>query len=118
MPWNNEQVLVDKNGKPIPQVENADTGKPESLLGKYGSTYFIQLGTIGMESWENTSGEVTFPSNRFGFAIVNDGTADLTFTINGNTRKVKPGEAHDSLYEAFTSVTVNATSSYRAEVLK
>lgn len=83
-----------------------------------GTPFYRARGTIAMEAWEYGDViPVPFPSNRYGFSIVNDGIADLTFTINGYTRTVKPGEPYNALFKPFTSITINATSAYRAEVL-
>ena len=71
-----------------------------------------------MESWTEANPITTFPTERYGFSIMNDGTADLSFTINGYTRTVKPGEGYNALFEPFTSVSIAATSAYRAEVLR
>lgn len=103
---------------PVPVYYNDETDSYEVLKGVLGGPYYTHRGTVAMEAWDNNSPINTFPSNRYGFAIMNDGTADLTFTINGQTRKVKPGESYSALFEAFTSLAINATSAYRAEVLK
>lgn len=113
------QNLVTANGKPAPQYYNADTDSYEYIQGRNGANSFIQLGTIAMEAWEGTADETrTFSGNRFGFSIVNDGANELQFTINGNTRRLLSGEAYSALFEPFTSVAVQATSPYRAEVRK
>jgi hypothetical protein len=51
-----------------------------------------------------------------GFAVQNDGNANLTFTINGLTITVKPTEGFEDIFEPFTSVQVNATGAFRAVV--
>lgn len=51
-----------------------------------------------------------------GFEIVNDGVANLTYTINGMTFDVKAGEVDYNSFDPFTSVTITATSAYRARV--
>lgn len=87
--------------------------------GSDGAPFYRARGSIAMEAWEGSANTTqTFTSNRYGFSIVNDGTADLTFTINAQTRKVKVGESYSALFEPFTSVTINATSAFRAEVLR
>lgn len=106
------------NGKVAPQFYDEDLDDYVIAAGTNGAPHYRQQGTISMESWDNTNPITTFPSERYGFSIINDGTADLTFTINENTRTVKVGEAYNGLFEPFTSVTVNATGAYRAEVLR
>jgi hypothetical protein len=114
-----DQPLFRAQGKTGPQYFNDDTNSYEVIKGSHGANSFIQLGTVAMEAWEESvSSTKVFGSNRFGFSAINDGAADMTFTINGNTRKLKPSEAYGALFEPFTSVTIVATSTYRAEVLK
>ena len=114
-----DQPLFRAQGKMGPQYYNPATNSYEVIKGRDGANSFIQLGTVAMEAWEESvSSTKTFASNRFGFSAINDGTADMTFAINGQTRKLKPSEAYSALFEPFTSITITATSTYRAEVLK
>ena len=115
----NDRPLFRAQDTPGPQYYNPEKDQYEPIHGRDGANSFIQLGTVAMEAWEGSVNITkTFPSNRFGFSIANDGTADLSFTINGNTRTVKVGESYEALFEAFTSVDIVATSPYRAEVLR
>lgn len=118
MPFNDQKIIRDANNWPIPQYFNPMTNQYEVIEGRDGANSFVQLGTVAQEAWEG-SADITkaFPSNRFGFSIINDGTADLTFTINGQSRTVKSGEGYSALFDAFTQVTINTTGTYRAEVL-
>lgn len=118
MPYNDQKIIRDADRLPVPQYFNESTNQYEPIKGRDGANSFIQLGTIAKEAWEG-SGNITktFPANRYGFSILNDGTGDLTFSINGQTRRVKPGEGYSALFSAFTQVTINTTSDYRAEVL-
>lgn len=114
-----DQPLFKAQGKTGPQYYNPRTNQYEVIKGDHGANSFIQLGTVAMESWEGSTNIIkTFPSNRFGFSAINDGTADMTFTINGNTRRLEPGDAYEALFEPFTSVSIVASSPYRAEVLR
>lgn len=115
----NTNDLKQANGKPAPQYWDEDIADYAYLKGVMGGPYYTHRGTVAMEAWEGSVNETkTFTSNRYGFSVMNDGTADLTFTINGQTRKVKPGEAYSALFQPFTSVTITASTPYRAEVLK
>lgn len=115
----NNKDLKTANGKIAPQFYDESIDDYVIAKGSDGAPYYRARGTIAMEAWEGTANITkTFTSNRYGFSIVNDGTADLTFTINSQTRKVKPGEPYNALFEPFTSVTITATSAYRAEVLR
>lgn len=118
MPANNKDLKL-ANGKIGPQFFDETIDDWGFAKGSDGAPYYRARGTIGMEAWEGSSNITqTFSDNRYGFSVVNDGTADLTFTINTQTRKVKPGEAYSSLFEPFTTVTITATSAYRAEVMR
>ncbi|MBT2722324.1 hypothetical protein [Bacillus sp. ISL-46] len=113
-----KDLLISK-GKIPPQFLDESTGQFVVAKGSDGAPYYRARGTIAMEAWEGSANETkTFDSNRYGFSVMNDGTADLTFVINTQTRKVKPGEAYSSLFDPFTTLTINATSAYRAEVLR
>ena len=56
---------------------------------------------------------ITFTSPMQGFVIVNDGSTNLTFTINGDTYTVKPNEKFPECFEPFTSVTIVTTGAFR-----
>lgn len=118
MAYNTQTVLKDSKGQPAPVYYNPTTDQYEVYQGANGGAYFFQRGTIAMEAWDNTAPITSFPDNRYGFFITNDGTANLTFTINGYTRTVKPGEKYQACFEAFTSLTINASGAYRGEVYK
>jgi len=114
-----DQPLLKAQGVPAPQYFNEEGNQYEVIRGRHGANSFIQLGTVAMESWEGNSNIVkTFPSNRFGFSIINDGASDVTFTINGNKRTLKQYESYNALFEPFTSVQIITISAYRAEVLR
>lgn len=118
MPANNKDLKT-ANGKMAPQFFDEKKDEWELAKGEDGAPYYRARGTIAMEAWEGSANITkTFDSNRYGFSVMNDGTADLTFTINSQTRTVKPGEAYSALFEPFTSVTIAANSAYRAEVLR
>lgn len=118
MPANNRDLKT-ANGKIAPQFYDEDIDEYVIAKGENGAPFYRARGTIAMEAWEgNTNETKSFTGERWGFSIVNDGTADLTFTINGQTRKVLPGEGYNALFEPFTSVFINAASPYRAEVLR
>lgn len=113
-----DKSLVKANGQPAPQYFNPVTDAYEYITGKWGANAFIQHGTIAAEAWEGSATLTkTFPDARYAFSVQNDGTTDLTFSINGQTRRVVPGEGYHALFEPFTSVTITTTSAYRAEVL-
>jgi hypothetical protein len=106
-------------GKIAPQFYDESVGEYVIAKGSDGAPYYRARGTIAMEAWEGSANITkTFTDKRYGFSVMNDGTANLTFTINTQTRTVKPGEAYSALFEPFTTVTIAATTAYRAEVLR
>lgn len=64
----------------------------------------------------STNTTKTYVTAMRGFSIVNDGAADITFTISGKTITVKPNETWDGKFDPFTSVTVVAVGAFRAVV--
>lgn len=59
----------------------------------------------------------TFSSTMNGFVISNDGPSDgasLSFTVNGYTFTVAPGEVFDDSLEPFTNVQITTTVAFRA----
>jgi hypothetical protein len=114
----NTRDLKTANGKIAPQFFDEKTDEYVIAKGENGAPYYRELGSIAMESWTEANPITTFPTSRYGFSVMNDGTADLSFTINGYTRTVKPGEGYSALFEPFTSLTISATGAYRAEVLR
>jgi hypothetical protein len=114
-----DKDLKTAKGKIAPQFYDEVIGDYVIAKGGDGVPYYRARGTIAMESWEGSAiSTQTFSTSRYGFSVSNDGTADLTFTINSQTRKVKPGEVYSALFDAFTTVTITATSAFRAEVLR
>ncbi|UTI44444.1 hypothetical protein [Niallia sp. RD1] len=119
MPANNRDLKTANNGKIAPQYFDSEQDDYFIVEGEEGGAFYRERGSIAMEAWEGSSSTTkTFLSKRYGFSIINDGTADLTFTINEQTRRVKPGEGYNALFEPFTEVSISATSVYRAEVLR
>lgn len=57
---------------------------------------------------------ITFTEDQHSFVISNDGNADLTITINGNSYTVKAGEVFEENFQPFTSVAVVTSVAYRA----
>lgn len=118
MGYNTKTIVTDGASKPISQYYNPLTDEYEPIHGRDGANSFVQLGTVAEEVLDgDMTATHTFETNRHGFSIVNDGTEDLTFTINSQTRKVKPGESYSALFRPFKTVTITATTAYRAEVL-
>lgn len=106
------EELIAKLGIVVDEI-----GKPKQVSNFPIVQNVLVTGGNAKEVWEGNADLIkTFPSNRFGFSIINEGIADLNFTINGVTRKVKPGWGYTNKFDAFLSVEIKATSLYRAEV--
>lgn len=112
-----DKELLRAKGIPAPQYYNEKTDRFEVITGRDGANAFIEKGRIVKDVIEG-SADITksYPTEMFGVGIVNDGTADLTFAINDFSITVKPGEIFDDLFEAFTEITINATSNFRAVI--
>ena len=63
---------------------------------------------------DNVNTEHIFTQPMNGFVITNDGAADLTFTISGDTYIVKPNEVFIESFEPFTQVNVITIGAFRA----
>lgn len=117
VPYNNRAIITDKDKKPVPQYYNPKTDAYEPIEGEYGANSFLQKGTVIKKMWEGSSdGTMIFSEPMYGFGIINDGTSDLTFTINNQMVTVKVGEAFQDLFEPFTKIDIATKSPYRALV--
>lgn len=69
-----------------------------------------------MKDYFTGSTNVTHPFQQLmsGFVISNDGTSDLTITINSLTITVKSGEVFGESFEPFSQVSINTNVPYRA----
>ena len=75
-------------------------------------------GQVVIDSFKgSTSVTKPYANGANGFSIINDGLTLVTFTINGISIEVKPGEGYMAVFNKFTSVTVSATDAFRANVL-
>lgn len=113
-----DKELVKAAGSiPAPQFYNPKTDRYEVITGRDGANAFIEKGRVTKDIFKGTSSVTkTYTTNMFGFAIVNQGDAELTFTINGIDVPVDPYEAFDELFEPFTTVTVTTTGKFKAVV--
>lgn len=118
MPAYNKDLKTAASGKIAPQFYDETLDDYVIANGSDGAPFYRERGSIAMEAWDQSNPVTNFPSNRYGFSIINEGTTDLTFTINGVTRTVRVGEAYSALFEAFTSVDISGATAYRAEVLR
>jgi hypothetical protein len=57
-----------------------------------------------------------FSGPREELVVINDGSADLTFTAGGITFTLKPGEVFDEEVNPFETINVTATGSFRGYV--
>jgi hypothetical protein len=111
------QFPTDINGKAGAVQPSNDGSKFFVPVVAYGPDVGNPL-PIGLVAKEPFSGSAnmtkTFTTTMRGFVISNDGAADLTFTIGAYTFKVKAGEVFEETFAPFTSVSIVATSAYRA----
>jgi hypothetical protein len=69
------------------------------------------------DEWEGTGNTTrTFTNSCMGFSIINNGNAMLTATIGTATIQVDAGESFENLFKPFNSLSISATSSYKALV--
>jgi hypothetical protein len=117
MPYDDKAIITDKDRKPVPQYFNTETNQYEVITGRDGANSFIEKGRVVVDSWSGTSSiNKVLSAPCYGFALVNDGTGDLTISISGLNFTVKPGESYDGLFKSFLTVNIEGTSAYRAEV--
>lgn len=107
------------NGEIAPSFFDEAIGDFNVPRGKNGTPYMNQIGSVVEDYWEGSSPITkSFNTSMNGFSIANDGLEILTFTINGVTRTVYPGEPYNGILKPFRQVIINAKDKYRAEVLK
>jgi hypothetical protein len=58
----------------------------------------------------------SFSGNREELVVINDGSADLTFTAGGMNFTLKPGEVFDEEVNPFSLISITATGSFRGYV--
>lgn len=117
MSASNRELIKSASGIAVPQYFNPILDRFEAITGRNGANAFIEKGRVVKDAFNgNTTITKTYTTEMFGFAVVNDGDDDLTFTIGSFTILVKPHETFDDLFESFSSVTINATSEFRAVV--
>lgn len=108
-----DKELLRAKGIPVPQYYNVETGNFEVITGRDGANAFIEKGQVTVDSFGGSADVTkTYETKKFGVAVINLGTSDLTFTVNDITIPVYPGTAFSSLFEGFTKITINATSSF------
>jgi hypothetical protein len=91
-------------------IGNFPANQPVTVLNPYKP---LEL----KESFSDTASQTkTFGSARKGVWVKNDGSADMTVTINGLTSTIKVGEALDERYADFTTMDIAATGAYRVRV--
>ncbi len=119
MPYNTRRVAVDFDGKPIPQYYDESLDSYEVNKGLSGGASAHVIGTLLHDSWEGNSNVTkNFTKLCTGLYLKNDGSGDVTVTINTKTIKVKSGESFAMRFEQFSTLTINTTSAYRAIVAR
>lgn len=105
--------------EPIPQHFSDKIDDFEPTKGEDGALFVKVKNNVVEDYWQGSSNITkTFSTSMTGVSIANDGIANMTFTINGTTRTVYPGEVYTANFKSsFTSITITASDLYRAEVL-
>lgn len=117
MGYGTKSILRDQNSNPIPQYFNPATDQYEALQGYNGANSFHEQGTIMVDMWSGSANVTkTFGKSCQTFAIINDGTTDITVNIGTFTFVVKADESFEGKFPLFTSLTITTTSPYRAYV--
>jgi chitodextrinase len=113
--FDSSKPLKKVGNMPVPQYWNDDIEDWEVVKGSAGS-YRTQSSIKLAKEPFNGSANLTkeFASEMNGFVISNDGNADLTFTIGGDTYTVKAGEVFEEEFASFTTVSITSSVAYRA----
>jgi hypothetical protein len=121
------------NGKVAPSYFDPVSGRYERLFGVGGALFtkmvnlpevldrldsMLGTGTVEFYFEGDTNYSKSFSESMSGISIANDGLETLTFTINGVTRTIYPGEPYTGKLKPFKEVSVVAKDKYRLEVLK
>lgn len=119
MATNTRRIKTDFDGKPIAQGFNIDIDDFEPSQSLAGGASSHVLGSIIHDTWSG-SANITknFTKLCVGFSLKNDGSTDVTVTINTLTFVVKGGESFNGNFEPFSSLTITTTSAYRALVAR
>lgn len=119
MSWINKALKKIGRSEPIPQHFSDKADDFEPTKGEDGSLFVKVKSNVVEEYWEGSSNTTkNFSTPMTGVSIANDGLEKLSFTINGVTRSMYPGEVYTATYKnSFTSITITASDLYRAEVL-
>lgn len=98
----------------MPRISDAQGN--ELKLNANGS--ISTVGNLAKEPFAEsdlTIGEYTFAQEMNGFDILNNGLANLTFTIAGDTYTVKPNQGRRENFVPFTVVAIASTGALSFE---
>ena len=119
MPYNTKRIKRDFDSNPIPQYYDQNLDSYEVNYGLAGAASFHKLGSIVQDMWSGSANITkSLTEECIGFSIKNDGTGDVTITINTFTFVVKTKESFEANFMPFTSVIITTTSAYRAYVTR
>jgi hypothetical protein len=111
-------------GRVAPQFYDETKQDYEYQKGSDGAIHMkvvnkqVILGSVVEFYYEgNSNFSKTFETTMNAVSIANDGLEILSFTINGVTRTIYPGEPYNATLRPFTQIQINATDKYRLEVL-
>ncbi|NOU98474.1 fibronectin type III domain-containing protein [Paenibacillus planticolens] len=115
MAFDSTKPLKKAGNLPVPQYWNDEIEDWEVVQGSggsYNTSAPVKLAKEPFSGSANLAKE--FASKMSGFVISNDGNADITFTIGGDTYTVKAGEVFEEEFAPFTTVTITSTVAFRA----
>jgi hypothetical protein len=97
------------------QYYNPTTDDYELIQGSNGAAQVTLAGRNAREPFSGTANITKiFSKSMNGFCISNDGSSDLTFTIDGDTYTVKSNEVFTEPFSPFTHVMITTTVPFRA----
>lgn len=103
------------SGRPYVAVNKDQNANRGIFVDKDGNVYHLDA-----KIKESFSGSVdqtfTFAAARKGITLSNDGSEDLTLTVNGISLVIKTGEVFEGRFDPFTSASVAGTAPYRGYV--
>lgn len=97
-----------------PDSKRRDVTVTKFPNNKVGQDVSVLPLTAQQPFYGSVSVEHTFSKQMQGFCIINDGNADLTFTINEETYTVKSKETFNEYFKPFTTVNIVTTGAFRA----
>jgi len=120
MAYYTASMLVDKSGRPIPQIYDPITDSYKPLTTDVYSRVEVKnvpVKTVKQYYEGSSDTTLNFNESMTGVSVANDGLEHMTITINGVKRTIYAGEVYNADLDPFKSVSITAKDNYRIEVL-